>query len=145
MRTNLQHKATPFCIQKEPQRWYDQNGGSIAPRSLVLDPIAKETVYKKHTQKRKTHFRDGGGRRGEMTAAPATSKARAWRTTAGAGGCRGAIYAASPETKHGVMYTALMQMRAAGILLVYAPTVAAHFIPHGIHARHALHVARVAR
>ena len=34
-------------VEKEPQRPYDQNGGSIAPRSLIFDPIAKETVYQK--------------------------------------------------------------------------------------------------
>ena len=42
-------KNDPFFwyIEKEPQRPYDQNGGSIAPRSLIFDPIAKETVYQK--------------------------------------------------------------------------------------------------
>ena len=37
-------KNDPFFwyIEKEPQRPYDQNGGSIAPRSLIFDPIAKE-------------------------------------------------------------------------------------------------------
>ena len=36
-----------WYIEKEPQRPYDQNGGSIVPRSLIFDPIAKETVYQK--------------------------------------------------------------------------------------------------
>ena len=50
-------KNDPFFwyIEKEPQRPYDQNGGSIAPRSLIFDPIAQETVYQK------THI--SGGRR----------------------------------------------------------------------------------
>ena len=34
---------------KEPRRPYDQNGGSIALRSLIFDPFAKETVFQKHT------------------------------------------------------------------------------------------------
>ena len=34
--------------EKEPQRPYDQNGGSIAPRSLIFDPFAKETVSPKN-------------------------------------------------------------------------------------------------
>ena len=44
-------KNEPFFwhIEKEPQRPYDQNGGSIALPSLIFDPIAKETVYQKHT------------------------------------------------------------------------------------------------
>ena len=51
IRTNPHQKATPFFwyIEKEPQRPYDQNGGSIAPRSPIFDPIAKEPVYQKHT------------------------------------------------------------------------------------------------
>ena len=44
-------------LLKEPQRPYDQNGGSIAPRSLIFDPIAKETVYQK------THILRGRRRR----------------------------------------------------------------------------------
>ena len=36
-----------WYIGKEPQRPYDQDGGSIAPRSLIFDPVAKETVYQK--------------------------------------------------------------------------------------------------
>ena len=42
-------KNDPFFwyIEKEPQRPYDQNGGSIAPRSLIFDPFAKETVSQK--------------------------------------------------------------------------------------------------
>ena len=32
-------------VEKDAQRPYDQNGGGIALRSLVFDPIAKETVY----------------------------------------------------------------------------------------------------
>ena len=37
-------KKQPLFLytEKEPQRPYDQNGGSIAPRSLIFDPIAKE-------------------------------------------------------------------------------------------------------
>ena len=50
-------KNDPFFwyIEKEPQRPYDQNGGSIALRSLIFDPIAKETVYQK------THILGRGG------------------------------------------------------------------------------------
>ena len=42
-------KNDPFFwyIEKEPQRPYNQNGGSIAPRSLIFDLIAKETVDQK--------------------------------------------------------------------------------------------------
>ena len=36
-----------WYIEKAPQRPYDQNGGSIALRSLIFDPIAKENVYQK--------------------------------------------------------------------------------------------------
>ena len=36
-----------WYIEQEPQRPYDHNGGSIAPSSLIFDPIAKETVYQK--------------------------------------------------------------------------------------------------
>ena len=45
----LSPKNDPFfgTMKKEPQRLYDQNGGSIALRSLSFDPIAKETVYQK--------------------------------------------------------------------------------------------------
>ena len=42
-------KNDPFFwyIGKEPQRPYDQNGGSIALRLIIFDPIPKETVYQK--------------------------------------------------------------------------------------------------
>ena len=42
---------------KEPQHPYDQNGGSITPRSLIFDPFAKETVSPK------THILGGRRRR----------------------------------------------------------------------------------
>ena len=61
MRTNPHQKTTPFfgTSKKDAQRPYDQNGGSIALRSLIFDPIAKETVYQK------THVLGGGGDDGD--------------------------------------------------------------------------------
>ena len=44
----LTKKRPHFLVSlKDAQRPYDQNGCSIAPRSLIFDPIAKETVYTK--------------------------------------------------------------------------------------------------
>ena len=41
---------TKPTFQNDAQRPYDQNGGSLAPRSLIFGPIAKETVYQKSAQ-----------------------------------------------------------------------------------------------
>ena len=48
--------------EKEPQRPYDQNGGSIAPRSLIFDPFAKETVFQRtHILGHGAYFINWGG------------------------------------------------------------------------------------
>ena len=65
-------KNDPFFwyIEKEPQRPYDQNGGSIAPRSLIFDPIAKETVYQKSPRLPPDGPSAGHGRPGRATFSP---------------------------------------------------------------------------
>ena len=59
-------KNDPFFwyIEKEPQRPYDQNGGSIAPRSLIFDPFVNETVSQQ------THVLGGGGDGGGRISRP---------------------------------------------------------------------------